>query len=109
MTWLPSVLLGIVLMLSFSGCASTPSADTTVQPRIMQTNGRVLLVRDNVYFVAEPDMVLQPGDRLLSLADARATVQYQLIDTAEAEVGELCQINLVADEELLIQGRQDCN
>jgi UDP-N-acetylglucosamine 2-epimerase len=109
MTWLPSVLLGMVLMLGFSGCASVPPADATVQPRIAQTTGRVLLVRDSVYFVAEPDMVLQPGDRLLSLAEAHATVQYQLIDAAEAEVGELCQINLVADEELLIQGRQDCN
>lgn len=102
--------VGLVTLIGLAGCASVPQ-DTAVavQAQVEQVSGRVLLVRDNVYFEAEPGMDLQPGDRLLSLANASATVQYHQVDAADEVIGELCQVRLEASKEWLVQGREDCD
>ncbi len=106
--WLMGGLL--IGLMGLSACVSMPH-DTVmaVQARVEQVNGRVLLVRDNIYFEVEPDMDLQLGDRLLSLADASATVQYYQVDETDQVVAELCQIRLAAREEWSVQGREDCD
>lgn len=104
---LPALWLSVVVLLG--GCAGLlVDEDVAVLPRIEMTAGRVLVVRDTVYFVAEPDMLLEPGDRVVTLGNAEAAVQYLRLDEEGFPVSELCRIELPADAILDVEDRRDC-
>lgn len=101
--------LCLTVVVVLTGCTGLlVDDDVAVLPRIVTTEGRVLVVRESVYFVAESDMLLEPGDRVVTLGDAEATVQYLLLDESGLPAGELCRIALSADAVLDIEDRRDC-
>ena len=73
-----------------------------------RTSGRVLVIRDEVYVIAQPGLELQSGDRVVTREEASAGIRYLQVDEAGEPIAEICDLTVPAAHQLEIGDATDC-
>jgi hypothetical protein len=100
--------LGVALL---GGCANLPlslAPEGTPHFALEEVHGRVLVIRDTAYFVADVDSELSLGDRIVTMDQAEALLQFTQTDEQGEALGEACQRRLPASAHIILQGYRDC-
>lgn len=93
-------------LLLISGCAGPLFTPDGPGIALEQASGRVLVIRDAVYVIAQPGLVLQPGDRVVTREDAEAVIRYRPSDEAGEAGG--CVLAVPPAHQLVIGDATDC-
>ena len=94
-----------------AGCANLQLALTpegTPHFALEEINGRILVIREEAYFVANLDTVLQVNDRIVSMGDSEALLQFTQTNERDEPLGEACQLRLPAAAQITLTSYRDC-
>lgn len=99
--------IGCGLLLA-SGCAVPLFAPDAPGIELERASGRVLVIRDAVYVIAQPGLALQSGDRVVTREGAEALIRYRPADETDAAVAETCTLAVPPAHQLVIGDATDC-
>lgn len=99
------------LLLSLSACQLVPQqlVEGTSAFEFEEINGRVLVIRDSNYAVATPSYQLDVGDRVISMDDAEALINFTITDEDGKELASPCQLRLPSAAQITLQSYNDCH
>ena len=103
--------LFLASLLLLSGCETLPLASGpqgTPHFALEEVNGRVLVTRGSVYFVASAEQELEVGDRVVSMENAEALLVFSQTDEQGEPIGEECQLRLPASAQITLESYADC-
>lgn len=106
-----AVAAAVGLTLGASGCAllnANRLPDGPVRISLTEHSGRVLVIRDTAYVVAQPGIEVAAGDRVATMARASAVLNYTALDEQGAETDASCQVTVPANAVLTVTGSNDC-
>ncbi len=93
-------------MFLLAGCATLLEPSAEWQASLQQLIGRVLVIREDVYVTGWTGMVLQPGDRIVTMEQAVAEIDYRGSDRSDEPV--ICTLELPESQQLTVGGLGDC-